>query len=151
MQVETPLNSTICTLRDLGNYNKKTFCNLSKARLSAGVVFSSVFFFFFPPGCFFCLLFVWVWGFLGLFLCMSLWRRYFFHPQKIQQFTCVWFFLEVFTGWWLPCRNVSECLRLLECCTWEHPGAWALVLPGSREHILGSTALLDSPITWSLL
>lgn len=45
MQVETPLNSIICTLRDLGNYNKKTFCNLSEARLSAGVVFSGGFFF----------------------------------------------------------------------------------------------------------
>lgn len=73
MQVETPLNSIICTLRDLGNYNKKTFCNLSEARLSAGVVFSGGF--FFPPGCFFCLLFVWVFFF---FLCMGLRRRYFF-------------------------------------------------------------------------
>lgn len=150
MQVETPLNSTICTLRDLGNYNKKTFCNLSKARLSAGVVFSSGFFFL-PPQLF--LLFIVCLGlvFWGVIFVYEPVKNVFFHPQKIQQFTCLWFFLEVFTGLWPSCRNILECLWLLDCCTWEHSGAWALVLPRLREHILGSTVLLVSPITWSLL
>lgn len=65
MQVETPFNSIICTLWDLGNYNKKTFCNLFKARFRAG----------------------W-WGF-----CVCV-KKVFSQPQKIQQLTCVCFALR---------------------------------------------------------
>lgn len=38
MQAEIPLNLIICTLWDLSNY-KKTFCNLCKATVIAGVCF----------------------------------------------------------------------------------------------------------------
>lgn len=78
MQVETPLNSIICTLRDLGNYNKKTFCNLSEARLNAGVVFSGGF--FFPPW----LSLLFIVCLRGFFLCTVQWRRYFFGLRRFS-------------------------------------------------------------------
>lgn len=80
MQVETPLNSTICTLRDLGNYNKKTFCNLSKARLSAGVVFSSVFFFF--PRLFLLFIVCLSLGFFGVIFVYEPVKKVFFSPSE---------------------------------------------------------------------
>lgn len=92
MQVETPLNSTICTLRDLGNYNKKTFCNLCKARLTSGVVSFSVP--LPPPPPFVSLVYCLFEGFGVFFFVYGPVKKVFFQPQKIQQFTCVCFSLR---------------------------------------------------------
>lgn len=90
MQVETPLNSIICTLWDLCNCNKKTFCNISKARIRTKF-------------------------FILLYACEE---GIFWAPEDSATHLRLLCF-EIFMGLWLHCRNTSKRVWLLECCYTE--------------------------------